>query len=310
MPTATATPATPATPAAANAATPAATYSEPSALVQERVKKIGSIATLPEVTARIVQTVEDPRSNAATLHKIISHDPALVTRILKVVNSAFYGLPGQIASIERAIVLLGLNAVKNIAVAASLGQLFRGVKLCEGFTARDLWTHCIAVGVTARHLARAMKVPLADEAFLAGMIHDVGMLVALQTDAERLRQACEQARTSETPFCDIERELTGMDHQMLGQALCEAWKFPRTCQLVAGYHHRPTAIPEDSRLLVSLVYVADTLVCEGAHGFNLTALRQRLDDMELCTGGIEPLLIENTRQQLPTLVANSAGIFG
>ena len=72
-----------------------------------------------------------------------------MTRILKVVNGAFYGLPGQIGSIERAIVLLGLNAVKNIAVAASLGQLFRGVKLAEGYSAKDLWTHCVAVAVTA-----------------------------------------------------------------------------------------------------------------------------------------------------------------
>src|SRR5205807_4666228 len=132
------------------------------------------------VTVKIIQTVEDPKSSATQLHKIVAHDPALVTRILKVVNSAFYGLPGQIGSIERAIVLLGLNAVKNIAVAASLGQLFRGAKLCEGFTAKDLWTHCIAVGVAARELARQLKLPIADEAFLAGMIHDVGILISLQ----------------------------------------------------------------------------------------------------------------------------------
>ena len=123
--------------------------SDPQSSIAQTIKKIGNIATLPEVTARIISTVEDPKSNAAQLHKIVAHDPALVTRILKVVNSAFYGLPGQIASIERAIVLLGLNAVKNIAVAASIGQLFRGAKLCDGFTPRDLWTHCVAVGVTA-----------------------------------------------------------------------------------------------------------------------------------------------------------------
>src|SRR5678816_3719759 len=149
--------------------------------VLEMVKKVSSIATLPEITAKIIATVEDPKSTPAHLHKIVAHDPALVTRILKVVNSSFYGLPGQIASIERAIVLLGLNAVKNIAVAASLGQMFRGVQLCEGFTAKDLWQHCIAVAVTARELAKSLKIPVVDEAFLAGMIHDIGMLVELQT---------------------------------------------------------------------------------------------------------------------------------
>jgi HD-like signal output (HDOD) protein len=97
-------------------------------LAEQAVSKLTTLATLPEVTAQIIATVEDPRSSAAQLHKIVANDPVLVTRILKVVNSAFYGLPGQVASVERAIVLLGLNAVKNIAVAASMGQMFRAVK--------------------------------------------------------------------------------------------------------------------------------------------------------------------------------------
>src|SRR5690348_16946588 len=207
-----------------------ATLADPQTRVMEAVKKVNTIATLPEVTARIVATVEDPRSTAKQLHEIVSHDPALVTRILKVVNSAFYGLPGQIGSIERAIVLLGLNGVKNIAVAASLGQLFRGAKLNEKFTAKDLWKHCIAVGVAARDLARQMKVPMTDEAFLAGMIHDIGILISLQLSPEKLRTVCERAAATPSDFCELEREVIGMDHQQLGQGLAEHWKFPRACQ--------------------------------------------------------------------------------
>src|SRR3989440_10666685 len=175
---------------------PTAVLAEPQARVLEAVKKVSSIATLPEVTAKIIATVEDPKSTASTLHKIVSHDPALVTRIMKVVNSAFYGLPGQIGSIERALVLLGLHAIKNIAVAASLGQLFKGAKLCDGFTAKDLWTHCIAVGVAAREIAKRMHVPISEEAFLAGMIHDVGMLVSLQVWPENLSHVCEKVKAS------------------------------------------------------------------------------------------------------------------
>src|SRR3954454_13675461 len=236
---------TPATPAPA----------ENTAAVMAAVKKITTISTLPEVTAQIIKTVEDPKSTAAQLHKIVAHDPALVTRILKVVNSAFYGLPGQIASIERAIVLLGLNAVKNIAVAASLGQMFRGVQLCEGFTAKDLWQHCIAVGVTARELAKSLKIPVVDEAFLAGMIHDIGMLVTLQTAPDALRTVCEKVKSGgATDFCAVEREVIGVDHQQLGQGLAELWKFPNTCQLVAGFHHQPLALTEYKHVLVWVVY--------------------------------------------------------
>jgi HD-like signal output (HDOD) protein len=287
-----------------------AVTTDPTTIVQQALKKVTTIATLPEVTAKIISTVEDPKSTASQLHKIVAHDPALVTRILKVVNSAFYGLPGQIASIERAIVLLGLNAVKNIAVAASLGQLFRGVKLCEGFTAKDLWTHCIGVGVAARDLAKQMKVPVADEAFLAGMIHDLGLLLMLQVNPEQLKQVCERVKTSGGDFCEVEREVIGVDHQLLGAGLAEQWKFPRSCQQVAGNHHKPADIPSDNRLLVGLVYIADTLCCQGNQGFNLTALHQTLDNLDLLDLKIDPALIERTRTNLPELCKGAATLFG
>lgn len=283
---------------------------DPQTKAAEIVRKVTTIATLPEVTSQIIKTVEDPKSTATQLHKIISHDPALITRILKVVNSAFYGLPGQIGSIERAIVLLGLNAVKNIAVAASLGQLFRGGRLSSEFAAKDLWTHCIAVGVAARDLAKNMKVPVADEAFLAGMIHDMGILVALQQYPEKLRMVCDQAKASARPFCEIEREALGLDHQQLGAALAEHWKFPRSCQLVAGYHHRPQALSEQGRLLVTLVYVADTICGQSKHGFNLTTVHQVLDNAVLNDVKIEKSLVESTANRLSELVSVASSLLG
>ena len=290
--------------------TTAAVTSDPHAFVQQALKKVTTIATLPEVTAKIISTVEDPKSTASQLHKIVAHDPALVTRILKVVNSAFYGLPGQIASIERAIVLLGLNAVKNIAVVASLGQLFRGVKLCDGYTAKDLWTHCVGVGVAARELAKQMKVPIADEAFLAGMIHDLGLLIMLQLNPEQIRHVCERVKTTGADFCEVEREVIGVDHQLLGAGLAAQWKFPRSCQQVAGHHHKPGELSDDSRLLVALIYVADTLCCQANQGFNLTALHQKLDALEMIDLKIDPALIERTRVNLPELCKGAAMLFG
>jgi len=285
-----------------------ATLPQNNTLVAEALRKVTNISTLPEVTANIVATVEDPKSTAASLHKIVAHDPALATRILKVVNSAFYGLPGQIGSVERAIVLLGLNAIKNIAVATSLGQLFRSVKLCEGFTAKDLWTHCIAVGVTARELARQMKVPIADEAFLAGLIHDTGLLVSLQVWPDKLKLACATAQKTDRDFCEIEREIVGVDHQQLGQGLAELWKFPRSCQLVAGYHHQPVALSDNNRLLVTLVFVADTLCCKQNRGFNLTALRQKYEDGGILDVQMDPILIEQTAGRLDELVSSATAV--
>jgi len=277
--------------------------------VREAVKRVTTIATLPEVTAKIIATVENPNSTAAQLHRIISHDPALVTRILKVVNSAFYGLPGQIGSIERAIVLLGLNAVKNIAVAASMGQMFRGAKLCDGYTAKDLWTHCVAVAIAARDLAKQSKLPIADEAFLAGMIHDIGLLVSLQLYPEQLREVCEKAKGGGN-FAELERKIIGVDHQQLGMTLAEQWKFPLACQMVAGHHHDPQKVESDKRMLVMIVYLADTISCKAGLGFTLTAATQTIEPADLVAMKIDPVWIENTVAKLPELLAASSALMG
>ena len=109
------------------------TQSRSKAVVTQALASVGDIATLPEVTVKIIEIVEDSRSTVRDLHEVIKRDPALSTKVLKVVNSAFYGLPGQIASVDRAIILLGLSAVKNIAIAASIARLYRGGKISSRF---------------------------------------------------------------------------------------------------------------------------------------------------------------------------------
>src|SRR5215468_1271389 len=101
------------------------TATPPNPVIDAAITKIGEIATLPEVTVKIIKIVEDPKTTARDLHEIIRHDPALSAKILKVVNSAFYGLPGQISSVDRAIVLLGLSAIKNISIAMSMARMFK-----------------------------------------------------------------------------------------------------------------------------------------------------------------------------------------
>lgn len=236
-------------------------------IVSNAVKEISHIATLPEITLKIVELVEDPKSTAQDLHKVISTDPALCSRILKVVNSSFYGLPGQIGSINRAIVMLGLNAVKNIAIAASLAKLFRGGDLTPRFSARSLWNHSNATAAGCKVLAEQLKLGLGDEAFLAGLIHDIGMMVEMQFDRNRLIEAIEKVGLDDkgAPANDmiaVEDQAFGANHQDFGACLSQKWKFPKTFAQVAGFHHRPLELPKESRTLSCLVYVSDRMAGE------------------------------------------------
>lgn len=242
------------------------------ALVDSAIKGISHIATLPEITLRIIALVEDQSSTAQDLHKVIANDPALCSRILKVVNSAFYGLPRQIGSINRAIVLLGLNAVKNIAIAASLTKLFRGGDLCPRFSARDLWTHSMATAAGSKLICDQLKLGLPDEAFLAGLIHDIGIMVEMQAGKDKLVKVFEEMTFAKdgTPSCDmreVEQRVIGADHTHFGAGLCDAWKFPKSFSHVAGHHHDPMQLPSGNRMLASIVYVADRLSAQCKYGF-------------------------------------------
>ncbi len=256
--------------AAQDTSTPAGIMNgEQERIVREAIREISHIATLPEVTLKIIRLVEDPDSTAQDLNRVITNDPALGARILKVVNSAFYGLPGQIASLNRAIVLLGLNAVKNIAIAASLAKLFRGGQICPSFNARDLWTHSIAVATGSRLLAQKAGLGLPDEAFLAGLIHDLGIIVEMQARRQKFVEAIEKTDADAAMgFRAAETAALGANHEQFGTGLCQMWKFPKSVIYVTGYHHRPLELAEGHRTLAVMVHLADILAARAGLGWS------------------------------------------
>lgn len=275
---------------------------DPQKIVQDAVNAISHIATLPEITVKIIELVENPKSTAQDLHKLISNDPALVARILKVVNSAFYGLPGQISNINRAIVLLGLNAVKNIVIAASLAKLFRGGHVSPNFSAKNLWTHSIAVGVMSRMLVTKMNNTLPDEAFLAGLIHDLGILVELQTMRDPLVEVVERAAREPQRYVEIETSIIGVDHQALGAGLTAKWKFPRSFQYVTGYHHNPMLLAPDCRWMACIVHVADHVCTRQKLGYSLTTNGETLDPAVLVELGLQQDTLEELAKLLPDML--------
>ncbi|MFG0246951.1 MAG: HDOD domain-containing protein [Phycisphaerales bacterium JB052] len=267
--------------------------------VTSALKEISHIATLPEVTLRIIELVEEPSSTAQDLHEVISNDPALCSRILKVVNSSFYGLPGQIASINRAIVMLGLNAVKNIAIAASLAKLFRGGELTPFFSAKELWDHSNAVAIASKMISDRLGMGLGDEAYLAGLIHDIGIMVEMQYDRSNLIDALDRcnADVSGKPsvsLLDTEEEVFGANHEDFGKGLCEKWKFPTPFMAAAGYHHCPTEAPTEAKKIVYVVHAADKIAGMLEGGFKLDnpsteIQREVMEDLKLTQELVEEI---------------------
>jgi len=272
---------------------------EPKAVVAAAIKSMGQIATLPEVTSQIISIVEDPNSTARDLYQLVRTDPALSAKILKVVNSAFYGLPGQVATIDRAIVLLGLSAVKNIAIAASLARLFKGGVLDSGFDARELWSHSVAVGTIARMMAKHQGRLGSEEAFLAGLIHDLGMLIECQTMPRKLVEAIAVQRQQNLTLREAEQQVLGADHTEFGTALAEGWRFPRHLTMVIGYHHEPPKLAAPNRQLPMLIQAADILACREQLGLTITAEAPDIDPELLAELGLDADSLAKVLENLP-----------
>lgn len=277
-------------------------------IVDKAVASIGDIATLPEVTIRIIELVEDAKSTARDLHGVIKNDPALSVKVLKVVNSAFYGLPGQVASVDRAIILLGLSAVKNIAIAASIARLFKGSRISEQFSAADLWQHCVAVAVAAGDLAKASPHPaMLDEVFVAGLIHDIGTMVARQAFPDEFSEVINRCSAGGINFLECERQVIGADHQAFGVGLTTRWKFPRHLRAAVGFHHNPENLSVELRNMAMLIQMADVLCCEEKIGFYLPADGNTITEEMFDALSITRAQLEEIRANLPEKLEDAEG---
>jgi HD-like signal output (HDOD) protein len=213
--------------------------------------------------------------------------------------------------VNRAIVLLGLSAVKNVAIAASMARLFQGGKLSEQFDAKDLWTHSIAVAVTSRLLHQAQgKRAGSEEAFLAGLIHDLGLLIEKQAFDEKLMQVVAKVEREKCNFCETEIEIIGADHQSFGHGLATKWQFPRHLRAVAGYHHNVENLAEDVRELPIVVHIADLMVCQMQLGFWLTAHDAEFNEEILPMVNLTMDQLRDVQERIPEELEAAQAVMG
>jgi HD-like signal output (HDOD) protein len=281
------------------------------AVVKKALSAVGEIATLPEVTVKIIEVVEDPKGTARALHEVIKKDPALSAKVLKVVNSAFYGLPGQVASVDRAIVLLGLSAVKNIAIAASLSRLFKNSKESDLFDAREVWRHSVAVGVAAKKISQAAgDVAGHEEMFLAGLIHDLGLMISRQAFPEQINDVIRAKMADQGSFIELEQKIVGATHQDLGDALTTKWKFPRHLRAAVGFHHHPEGLAAELKRIGMIIHCADILCCQEGHGFHLTADDEEFTEDLLTSINISVEQLVEVRDNMADELAEAEALLG
>ncbi len=227
--------------------------------IAQSLREVKNLPTLPDTAMKVLRMSEDPDVSPKSLADTVERDPAIATRMLKLVNSPYFGVRGTVTSIHQALVFLGVSNLRNLVLATSAADLFNQQGVIGSFARRDLWVHSMSTALAARELARRLRAGDPEVAFTAGLIHDVGKVVLdkfFHPDFERIIILMDKHHSS---MLDAESAVMGMDHAEIGYYLTQRWSLPEVLQDAVGYHHSPRHATKDQRL-AALIGYADQVV--------------------------------------------------
>lgn len=226
--------------------------------LDELTAQIKEISSLPHIVAKTIEIANDPNSTTLDLKNIIETDATLTARILRCVNSSAYSLRQHISSLMHAVTYLGTVEIRRLALTASVAEMFRNDEVIGPYRRSSLWKHLVAVGVCARLIALRKAMPDFDDAFLAGLLHDLGVILEDQYSHKRFR-AVISALESHTPLVQSERMVLGFDHCQLGARLAEVWGFPERVRAAIAHHHGSAEYHGNGVAIVQCVEVANAI---------------------------------------------------
>lgn len=218
------------------------------------VERVVDLPTLPQVVTKIMQLIEDPRSTARSIHVVMQNDPALAAKILKLVNSSFYGLPNRITSIQQAITILGFNTIKSLAISASVFDLF-GMGM-DTFSYEAFWTQSIGCAGVCHHVGKQVKYRDLDSVFVVGLLHGIGKLILDQYAPVEFQEILQRAKDQGLSFEDAERQVIDTSYADIGYWLAVQWKLAELVQNSVMYQNRLEEAPEEAKDLVAVLQIS------------------------------------------------------
>lgn len=228
---------------------------DPASVLQE----IDRIPPLPQVLQRVLDCMNNPKSSAREITEEIGQDPALTARLLKIVNSAYYGLGRQVSTLSHAVVLLGFTQVRSLVVASAMQDFWAASSKDDADRREALWRHCLGTALIAKELGRIMEHAQQEEMFIGGLLHDIGKIVLDRFWHEDYMNAVGAAREQGEYYADLEMDLLkDTTHSQLGALVAKKWNLPELFIDIITHHHNPSAAPTH-RTEVSIVHVANCI---------------------------------------------------
>ncbi|MDA8123757.1 MAG: HDOD domain-containing protein [Deltaproteobacteria bacterium] len=266
--------------------------------IHQLIQKDIKLTTLPAVFKRINETIMNPNSSSREIADLISADTGLSARLLKLVNSVFYGYPSQIDSLSQAVSIVGTNQLSVLAFGIDIVGQFKRIS-SRDIDMESFWRHSIACGVIARLLASTRNIQNTERLFVAGILHDIGRLIIYHYTPRYATDILEMAGESGKLLRDGEEEYLGGDHSRIGALLLQIWKLPQSLENAVRHHHNPS--DSQSILEPAIVHVADIAALALGTGSSGDTHVPPLDpaawkQLGLSVNGLEPIATQAERQ--------------
>ncbi|MBI5556071.1 MAG: HDOD domain-containing protein [Deltaproteobacteria bacterium] len=234
---------------------------------QNLVDKFNDLKTLPHVAIKLTQMVGSETSTMQDFEQVIKLDPVLVVRLLRLVNSPYFGLSSQVESIAKAVVFIGMKHLRSLVAVEALRNLFKEKTDGEVFSRKNLWIHSATVAILGQMITRRIFGQDGEDVFLAGIIHDIGLIVEDQLAGDDLRKVCAEYLVNghEDSITGIEDSLIGTNHAKVGRLLATEWHLPETVIEAIRFHHRyDKEFPLPS--VIGILQLAEFMACKMNYG--------------------------------------------
>jgi putative nucleotidyltransferase with HDIG domain len=218
--------------------------------------RVDDLPELPQVASKILQLINDPETSASDLAQVISTDQALTARVLRLCNSAYYGMSRKVTTVNEGVTILGFSAIKSLVLIATAYGTVSQSLIGYGMKPGELWTHSLSCAEHARQIAAKVGYAEPDEAFTAGLLHDIGKIVLNQHALPEIYRANNLCMGQQIPVHEAETQVLGFSHAEIGAKLAERWNLPPVlCEAIGGHHER---IPSEAKL-PSIVTIANAM---------------------------------------------------
>lgn len=228
-------------------------------VVREKIEHVNALPTIPKVLNRLLAVIENPRVSLNEISSFISSDPALTTKVLRMVNSPVYGFPGRISSVNQAVILLGLTVVKGLLLGVSVFELMQKTMI-------GLWEHSVGTALFSRLIALRKGHREPDEVSVDGLLHDIGKVFLVLQFPEEYEKTLTQTRQDGIVIHEAEKNHFSTTHASVGSWMARKWRFPAKLIDVIEYHHKPH-LTKSTPVESAIVHVADILVRARGFGF-------------------------------------------